>query len=82
MIFRDSLAFVFGVIIICLLPSHGLCIYRTPVPFPFQCAGVLTRAVECWRVIANDGGISFGHALGKLFQASGVASRRQRHGCF
>ena len=41
---------------------------------------VLTRAVECWRVIANDGGISFGHALGKLFQARGANCSMDRHG--
>ena len=29
---------------------------------------VEVRAVECWRDLKKDGGISFGHALGKLFQ--------------
>lgn len=30
------------------------------------------RAVECWRDLKKDDGISFGHALGKLFQETFV----------
>jgi len=39
----------------------------------------LARAVECWREIANDGGISFGHALGKLFQDAASLAFPQKY---
>jgi len=39
----------------------------------------LARAVESWRDLSKDGGISFGHALGKLFQDLASVSFPQKY---
>lgn len=39
---------------------------------------VALRAVESWRDLSKDGGISFGHALGKLFQDGLKLDRQSR----